>query len=657
MFAELLCRDDAMSTRATTPGEIMDEKSTTGEPGGTKRFGLPRRTVLKGAAAMGLFSTLPWSVGRVSAQAAETPLDFEGHKWKDPLPRPGVMTPVSRKGGVDQYEIAMTEFQQQVLPSTMGDKPTTLWGYGGTYPAATIEARPGRKVEVTWKNELGTDYRGDSRNGKHLLSVDKRVHGADHGAPEIRTVVHLHGGVAAERDDGYSEAWVTPEGKTTDDFDEIPDSPVEYKQTKEYPNRQEPGTLWYHDHALGITRLNVYAGLAGFYLLREPEEDSLPSGEYEIPILLQDRSFTETGELFYPSGENDEFDAEFWGDVPVVNGKAYPYLEVEPRTYRFRFLNGSNGRTFNLKFYNEDTESYADVPTMEQIGVDLGFLDDVVTVGPGGMVPSLLLSGAERADVVVDFSDFEGEEFILDNGTGIPYAGEDFVPRGDTSVDVDMREMLKIKVTKNLSEPDDSIPSDRFLKLIGRKIDRYDFEPPVTESGNTRTFTLDSTGLEVEEDVTYDSHFLDLSLWSDETAVADPELNTSETWRFVNMTGDSHPIHLHLVDMEVLDRHEFRWLDEEYDGDAAAAYGEAAEPYINGETADRPDWNDYVEFTGVVTEPTPNNTIKKDTVLVNPNEMLRVNVDFSGFAGRFAWHCHILEHEDQEMMLPYEVVE
>ncbi|KAB1187416.1 MULTISPECIES: multicopper oxidase family protein [Haloferax] len=638
----------------------MDNKTTQKQKDSAGKTGLSRRTVLKGAAAVGLFSTLPWSVRRARAQATQTPLDFTGHKWQDPLPRPGVMTPDSRKGGVDHYEISMTEFQQQVLPSTMGDKPTTLWGYGGTYPAATIEARPDRPVSVKWMNELGTDWQGNSRGGEHLLSVDKRVHGADHGAPEIRTVVHLHGGVAAEQDDGYSEAWVTPEGKTTDDFAAIPDSPVAYKQTKEYPNRQEPGTLWYHDHALGITRLNVYAGLAGFYLLRDPVENSLPSDEYEIPILLQDRSFTSGGELQYPDGTDDSFEAEFWGDVPVVNGKAYPCLEVEPRKYRFRFLNGSNGRTFNLKFYNEDSESYDDAPVMEQIGVDLGFLDDVVTVGPGGMVPSLLLSGAERADVVVDFSDFEGEEFILDNGTGIPYAGEDFVPRGDDSIDVDMREMLKIKVTKPLSEPDNSIPSDQFLKVIGKKIDRYDFTPEVTDTDITRTFSLDSATLEVEEGVEYDSHFLDLSLWSDEDAVVDPELNTSETWEFVNTTGDSHPIHLHLVDMEVLERESFTWNDGTGD-----TYAQHAQDYINayaeylengGMKPEKPDVKSYIT-PDAVTPPTPNNTVKKDTVLVNPNEMLRVKVDFTGFAGRFAWHCHILEHEDQEMMLPFEVVE
>ncbi|WP_411964587.1 multicopper oxidase family protein [Haloferax sp. YSMS24] len=634
----------------------MDEKPTIRDTDRAEKSGLLRRTVLKGAAAVGLFSTVPWSVRRVRAQASTSDLNFtEDDKWVDPLPRPGVMEPVSKKGGVDYYEISMTEFQQQVLPSTMGDKPTTLWGYGGTYPGATIEARPEREVKVKWINELGTDWEGNSRNGKHLLSVDDRVHGADHGVPEIRTVVHLHGGVVSELDDGYSEAWVTPDGETIDDYGS--NSPVPYKQTKEYPNRQEPGTLWYHDHALGITRLNVYAGLAGFYLLREPVENSLPTGEYEIPILLQDRSFEADGSLLYPDGTDDGFEAEFWGDVPVVNGKAYPYLEVEPRKYRFRFLNGSNGRTFNLKFYNVGEASYDDVPVMEQIGVDLGFLDDVVTVGPGGMVPSLLLSGAERADVVVDFSDFEGEEFFVDNGTGIPYAGEDFVPRGDTSIDVDMREMLKIKVTEPLSAPDESIPSDQFLKLIGRAIDRYDFEPPVIDSGVTRTFTLDSTTLDVGEDIDYDSHFLDLSLWSDEDAVVKPTLDTSEVWQFVNMTGDSHPIHIHLVDMEVLDRHEFEWLDEEHGGDAAGAYGEAAEPYVNGETTDRPDWEDYVEFTNVVNPPTPNNAVKKDTVLVNPNEMLRVKAAFTGFPGRYVWHCHILEHEDQEMMLPYEVVE
>ncbi|MFC6953910.1 multicopper oxidase family protein [Halorubellus litoreus] len=601
---------------------------------------LNRRTVLKAGGAAGLAAAAPWTTGRVEAVTGDTELPVEDHKWEDPLPRPGTLTPASRKGQTDRYEIELTEFTQTVLPSSLG-KTTTLWGYEGTYPAGTIEARPGRSVEVEYINNLPSD---------HLLSVDERVHGAGQGAPAVRTVTHLHGGVAAPEDDGYPEAWISSGGQTAGDIASVPNSEVPYKNPKEYPNDQKPGTLWYHDHALGITRLNVYAGLAGFYLLRDPMENALPSEQYEIPVLFQDRTFESNGDLFYPPGDNDEYEAEFAGDIPVVNGKVYPYLEVEPRSYRFRFLNGSNNRTFNLRFYNEDTDSYSDVPLMQQIGVDLGFLDEVVEVGPGGTVgpegpiDSMLLSGAERADVVVDFSGYEGTTFTVKNNAEFPYAGENSGPDLDS-----IGEMLQIRVTDSTSNRGNDVNLDGFLNGVNGKYQ----EPETNPSGITRTFTLDSAVFTVEsgdfEGDELDSHFLDLALWEDDDAIVNPTLGTSEVWELYNTTGDSHPIHLHLVDFEVLERESFTWDDE-------AGYQDAAQAFIDGETTTRPDISNYVTPSEAPTLPNPNNRFHKDTVLVNPQEVVRIRPDFTGFTGLYPWHCHILEHEDQEMMLPYEVV-
>ena len=603
-----------------------------------------RRTVLKTAGAAGLFAASPWTAGRVAAVTGDTPLALEENKWEDPLPRPGVLTPVSRSGGTDHYEIELTEFDQTVLPSSLG-KDTTLWGYEGTYPAATIEASPGRPVEVEYSNNLPQD---------HLLGVDERVHGADHSAPAVRTVTHLHGGVVAPEDDGYPEAWISSGGRTAADIASVPDSEVPYKNPKEYPNDQKPGTLWYHDHALGITRLNVYAGLAGFYLLRDPMENALPNGQYEIPILLQDRTFNDDGSLFYPPGDEDDYEAEFAGDIPVVNGKVYPYLEVEPRSYRFRLLNGSNNRTFNLRLFNEDAsteeEGYADVPLMQQIGVDLGFLDEVVEVGPGGTVgpegpiESMLLSGAERADVIVDFSGYEGTTFTVKNNAEFPYAGENSGPDLDS-----IGEMLQIRVSDSTSNQGNKVNLDGFLKGINRKHQ----EPETDPSGIKRTFTLDSAVFTIESGEfagdELDSHFLDLSLWEDDAAIVNPTLGTSEVWELYNTTGDSHPIHLHLVDFEVLERESFTWDDEE-------GYQVDAQAFIDGDLATRPDIADFVTLSGTPTAPNPNNRFHKDTVLVNPREVVRIEPDFTGFTGLYPWHCHILEHEDQEMMLPYEVM-
>ena len=602
-----------------------------------------RRTVLKAAGGIGLFTSVPWRTGEEGQRTGETSLDITDHKWEDPLPRPASLHPSSRRGGVDRYEIELTEFEQTVLPSSMGTD-TTLWGYGGSYPAATIEARPGRPVEVEFVNNLPQD---------HLLSVDERIHGADDGAPPVRTVTHLHGGVNEPEDDGYPEAWVTPDGKTTADFESIPDSDVPYKQPKTYPNEQRPGTLWYHDHAFGITRLNVYAGLAGFYLLRDPMEEVLPSGRFEIPILLQDRTFNDDGSLFYPPGDDEDYEAEFAGDVPVINGKVYPFIDVDPRAYRFRVLNGSNNRVFNIRLYNEDGETYHDVPLLQQIGVDLGFLETVVEVGPGGTagpngpLESLLLSGAERADVVVDFSDFAGTTFTVRNDAEFPYAGEDSGPDSPT-----IGELFQIRVRERGSE-ETSIPLQRFLDRVN---ERYS-SPAAADSGITRTFTLDSAGYEIEtedsEEVELDTHFLDLSFWEDDDAVVAPTLGTSEVWELYNTTGDSHPIHLHLVDFEVLSRQAFRWDDETDDGEA---YQEAAEEFVAGEADSRPAIDDYVTLSGEAVPPNPNDRRHKDTVLVNPGEIVRIRPAFTGHTGRFPWHCHILEHEDQLMMLQYEVV-
>jgi spore coat protein A len=571
-----------------------------------------RRAVLKGAAAAGLFATVPWSTGRVRALVGNTP--FTVPKFVDPLPRPGVLTPTSTTGGVDQYEISLTEFEQQVLPDSY-DK-TTVWGYEGTYPGGTIEATPGRPVEVTYSNDLPDE---------HLLSVDTRVHGAEETVPAVRTVTHLHGGVVAPEDDGYPDAWVSP-NEVTD-----ADSPVPHTPTKYYPNDQEPTTLWYHDHAIGITRLNVYAGLAGFYLLRDELESELPSGDREVPIVIQDRSFQENGDWFYlPGGDTGPYEAEFFGDTAVVNGKAYPYLEVVPGRYRFRVLNGSNGRTFNLTLYNETTDSTTDVPLFNQIGVDQGFLRSIVTVGPAGDLPSLLLSGAERADVVVDFSAHAGQTLTLRNDAEAPYTG--------ANEGSDIPEMMQFRVADGPAE-DYQRPVAAYNGLLGRIGRKYN-ERRVRDSGVVRQMTLDSG-----EHDGLDTHFLNLTLWDDETAIVRPTLDTRETWELYNTTGDSHPIHLHLVDFEVVER----------EGFDAAGFTAARDAWLADPTLAEPTPSDYL-VPGTLRDPAPNERIKKDTVLVNPNEVVRIRPAFTGFTGSYVWHCHILEHEDQEMMLPFEVV-
>ena len=258
-----------------------------------------------------------------------TPSSIE--RYIDPLPIPKSLVPYSTRKNRIQYRVRMLEFKHQMhsqLP------PTIRWGYEGQHPGPTMEAMTGTPVEVLWENHLPS---------QHIFPIDPHIHGAMPPAPAVRTVPHLHGSRTRSESDGLPEKWFTPG----------------HSARYHYPNNQQAATLWYHDHALGITRLNVYAGLSGFYFLRDAEElrMDLPSGDYEIPLVLQDRTLDDTGQLVYsPTGEDGQqvppgrWGPEFFGDLPVVNGSIYAYLEVEPRRYRLRVLNGANSRFFNLYF-------------------------------------------------------------------------------------------------------------------------------------------------------------------------------------------------------------------------------------------------------------------------------------------------------------------
>jgi spore coat protein A len=581
-------------------GNKQQEGRTVGGP--------TRRTVLKAGGALGVEAMLPMGAQRASAASSPTL-----EKYVDPLPIPAVRDSDGTIDDSDYYEIPLEQFSQKLhtdLPETK------LWGYDGLYPGKTIEVRRNERIKVRFDNSPLATVDG------HLLDVDERVHGTKAGDydwpageepaqfPEIRTVTHAHGLHVEPESDGYPGAWESPGGEVKGPFRE--------KTVYDYTNRQPAATLWYHDHALGTTRLNVYAGLAGFYLVRDDQEEelNLPSGRYEIPILIQDRTFEDdgSGDLYYP----ETFAPEFAGDTSVVNGKVWPYLEVEPRKYRFRFLNGSNGRTFSLRL-----ESNNGVLPVHQIGVDLGFLPNTVTI-PNSDLQYLVLAPAERGDVIVDFSGHEGETFTLNNDAEMPYAGEN-----SGSVDTDdfpgLPDIMEFRVGTIVTAADTS-PDPTTLDLPAGP------EFRAQAARQTRYHTLDTgkhDGL--------DTHFLNDSLWDDEDAVVKPQLGTTEVWWLANTTEDTHPIHLHLVEFQV---HEIR----EFDAGAFTAAREAgASPSVE----------DYLGDT----KPIPENYAgDKDTVRVDPDEAVGIITQFGNFPGRYVWHCHILEHEDQEMMLPYEVV-
>jgi len=514
-------------------------------------------------------------------------------KYVDPLPIPSVLRPQGQSVNSAAYKVTMTEFQQQVLPA--GFPATTVWGFEGSYPGPTIEARHNKPVSVKWINELPN---------RHILPIDTTLHGSEPWQPEVRTVVHLHGAHTKPQFDGYPEDWYTSNQRKN-------------FAVFTYKNDQEPAALWYHDHAVGNTRLNVYAGLAGLYNIRDDVEDALnlPSGDYEIPLVLQDRSFTEDGSLFYqsvspiPTAPVPSVIPLFAADTVVVNGKTWPYLEVEPRKYRFRVLNGANGRPFRLQIA-PDAAPGTSLP-FHQIGTDGGLLGAPVMVGrrnaDGNPVgPQVTVAPAERADLVVDFSAFApGDELTLEN-----IEIQDF-PFWDPAT---TGKVMKFRVVES-SGPDTSV-----LPATLRPVPRLDPADAVM----TRNLTLDMD----TDEYGRPKFLLNNAKWMDPVTET-PRLNTTEIWNFINTTPNGHPMHVHLVTFEVLSRRRF-------DVEIFNATGE-------------------IVYTDEENRLPPNENGLRDMVRVPAGTVVSIIAHFD-IPGRFVWHCHLLDHEDHEMMRPFEVV-
>jgi spore coat protein A len=646
-----------------------------------------------GAATSGLW--VPGAARRAFAQipGGSLPPGDVG-KFMLPLVKPPAMPPTKTLNNKDLYRIAVREFTQRILSPPHPE--TKVWSYGsvdfpgtvaqgGTfnYPAFTIEAGWNRKASVEWRNEL-VDANGNYL--PHLLPVDQTLHWANPPGgkkgrdtrPAFTTtpgsytgpvpiVTHVHGAHTTEESDGYAEAWYLPNANNI---------PMGYAETGtfydyfmkkyklnwdpgtasfNYPNNQRATTLWYHDHSLGMTRLNVYAGPAGFYLIRGGPDDVVldsrdgstailpgpapgvgddPLGQYgEIPIVIQDRSFNADGSLFYPDSRTffDEFggpyipdtpvspiwNPEFFGNMMVVNGFTWPYLEVEPRRYRFRLLNGCNSRFLILQFEHPGVEVW-------QIGAEGGFLPAPVLLndhpypGSTGGGATVLLALAERADIIVDFSAAAGTSFrLLNVGPDEPFGG------GEIGVDFDP------------SDPDSTGQVMEFRVSAGPVADpttppQYLQLPAITSvgpAGNTRHLSLNE---EVYEPADVPFAAL-LGTWDPNTGqptpmlwmdpiTENPAVGGVEEWAMYNVTEDAHPIHIHLVQFEVVGRE---------------AIGGG--PSVAG-----------------TNDPLPWETGFKDTVISYPGEITRVKMKFD-YPGFYVWHCHIVEHEDNEMMRPYHV--
>jgi spore coat protein A len=544
------------------------------------------------------------TMGPNPAHAAGIP---EFHEAQPAGPLPSYVTPLSippvirPQAGVT-VPIRMVPFQHKAhrdLPAA------TMWGYNAMWPGPTFEVRKGQPLSVKWSNQLPT---------KHFLPIDYTIHGSEEGVPEVRTVTHVHGAQVLPDSDGYPDSWFTSDGKT---------GSVAAANPTHYPNDQAATTLWYHDHALGITRLNVYAGLAGFFLIRDAEEEALnlPSGPYEIPLMIQDRKFGVDGSLLYPPAKNGTHPMwmqEFFGDMICVNGKAAPFLEVEPRKYRFRMVNGSNSRFYHLTLVPADADGKpngkpVDAPPFRQIGTD------------GGLLPAplnmhyLIFSPGERFDLIIDFSEHKGANLALINDAPAPYArGGEVVPS----------DVMLFKVTKPLSEKDSSSLPAALVPWS-----------PLDPAHAVRERTLALTEMDRPADGYTMIGLLDQKHW-DDPITEDPKAGSTEIWSFANTTGDVHPIHMHLVQFQVLNRQTFDV--KTYMQTGKLIFTSIPMP---PESNERPAWKDTIKtYSGYITRVIARFDLPPGT---------QVN---SGDEFRYVWHCHVLEHEDNEMMRPYKIV-
>ncbi len=503
----------------------------------------------------------------------------------------------------------------------IGASPTTVWGYnltGGAigYLGPTIVAMRDQSITVNWTNALGFG---------HPMPVDETLHWAfsdqySIGTNGVPAVAHLHGGNTESESDGLPEAWWTPTGAVGPHF---------VKTNYFYQNNQEAATLWYHDHALGITRLNVYMGLAAFYLLRDNNEmamidgDMLPSGDYEREIVIQDKTFYPDGSLAYPNvevgGVSPSAQPEFFGEVIVVNGKAWPFLNVEPRKYRFRLLNGSDSRVYEL-LYGDRQGGRQTGPQFLVIGNDDGFLNAPVPVD------HLTIAPGERYDVVVDFTGFEGQILVMKNVARAPY------PKGDVVNPMTTGKIMAFRVSATPVVDPVTLPASLRPAPIA----------PLVQNGPTRDLILfegeDQYGrlqpmLGTLEDGTL--------LW-DDPITENPTVGSTEVWNVYNATEDAHPIHIHLVTFQILGRQKYAAavstkVNIAHDGSES----------VGGQLS-------AIKLKGNQKGPGAEESGWKDTAIMFPGEVTSVITTFTRI-GRYVWHCHILSHEDHEMMRPYEV--
>ena len=697
----------------------MSKEKKAKRGGGARALALSfqRRDFLKLSGAAGVTAALPFSRWVAKARA-----DGLIYGLSDPAAQPRFTEPVpnaldpgfiydTTKGKI-KVAVGPTVQETGLVDGLDNRLPTPLWGYGDkkryTWPGRTFQVKSGEPLEVKWENRL-TDlpYLITSLDGDSV--VDTSLHWAYslHGYEDFSIdangtpiVVHVHGGHSDFHVDGNPEFFFSPGWEIR--------GPQWVGKKYVYDNDQPAGNLWYHDHALGITRLNVYAGMAGFYFIRDDFDTGLPGNPLDLPAFpyeaafaIQDRMFKENGELFYPAFPGDPFYAgfitgegadlppeifpgggptalaEFFGDHMVVNGKIWPKMEVEPRNYRLRLLNGCDSRFLAVQFFEvpSDAEDFSQAIQRQPlpftvIGSDQGLASSPTTVD------TLLLETGSRYDIVVDFKSVTaGNRVIMKNiGGDEPFGGD--IPGPQVFGETDRIMAFDVVLPIDSAVPDVSpswedygpgVPDRTRLRKVAlfEGMDEFGRLQPLLGTAEPAT---DYLGNPIDWPNTPD--YVDAGLvgqmegsiaWHSPTT-ENPKLGDTEEWEVWNATGDAHPVHLHLVHFEILGRQEILWDSHTTEDDRLIPNDLYGAPYGDGTyLVEQP----VVQHNGLLGDgfkimnkaygpvvPQPAEYVEnapKDMVTALPGQITRIKMTFDK-PGRYVWHCHILSHEDHEMM-------
>ncbi len=669
-------------------------------------------------------------------------------KFVDPLPEAGAISVVNATAaGTPAYNIHIREFQAQILPSTgvplavpaiPANTPSWVWGYltdadivaGGVrpsylgpvviaqrhvptyptytnelplYPAGHVQALLPIDMTVDWANPTGIDCMVDPATGIYTNPVCGVL---PYSGP-LPDSVHIHGGEVAPAYDGGPDSWFTQGNAVTGiGF---------FSNTYQYENGQQEATIWFHPHGFGITRLNVFAGLAGVYPIVDPANPPLAAmpafPQHDIPIIIQDRSFDTTGQIFYNQASNPQpnptvhpfWIPEFIGDAIVVNGKTWPFLNVEPRQYRFRLLNGSNARFYDLtlnltKMGNKNKLNKSTNMTMPFIAIatDDGYLVNAVST------PNVLIAPGERYEVIVDFSAFlVGDVVTMMNSARTPYPGGAKPTVNGTDTIMQFRIVANASGLPNTAiangTPIRPVPLEPIINAITAPA-----IPPAAPAGSiVRQLTLNEIlGPGGPLELVVNNSKYNRNAPPDPTVGCTtplcretelPAVGDTEVWEIINTTADAHPMHTHLTSFQLLDRTPFQaspWINQ-YQAlllaNGVLPGGGPPSQYsirnADGAIGGNPAINAFLQLSKRRL-PLPQEMGWKDTVITYPGEVTRIVVRWApqdapatgagapaagtnlypfdptaliGGVG-YVWHCHILDHEDNEMMRTYTVM-